>query len=175
MQAHLHCVDTSLAWGVDGKVPPHWTRTRQGIMDHTCSSRPAEHIMQSGSSPLLSSPFFSMSPNALLQRPLKETKTNGIQNATAVIDKRFIWEDEWGEWWSCLLRIHSPHLSGSTWQRFWAIQQGERYAGAFLFSHRCIKLSWAKQQMAESDAQEEKCFVRPHAVHFGENLNKVAV
>lgn len=62
--------------------------------------------------------------------------------------QRFIWRDGWGERWSRLLRIQSPHLSGSTWQHFWAILLGERYAGVFLFfpTSRCIKLSRAKQQ-----------------------------
>lgn len=140
-------------------MPPHRTGRHQGIMDHTCCSWPCRnppppHLQQSP-------PPFLSHRTPFLKCPLQETKTNEILKTTAMIDKRFIDRDECGEWWSCLLQIQSPHLSGSTWQHFWAIQLGGRYAGAFYFSrypNRCIKPSWAKQQTGVSDVRKEKCF-----------------
>lgn len=98
--------------------------------------------------------------------------------------QRFIQGTSWESDGVVCCRFQSPHLSGSTWQHFWAIQLGERYAGVLFFlpTNRCIKLSRARQQTDGGvRCIKRKMFCSGPSCAFGRDVlsarrsNKVAV
>lgn len=95
---------------------------------------------------LFTLPLLSLRPNALPQCPLRQTETNGT-TAAAVIDRDLyggMSEESDGVVYR---RSSPPHLSGSTWQHFWAKRLRGRYAGVF-FSHPHKQMHQAKSSQA---------------------------